>query len=917
MGAVRFQLLGEVRTSTEDGFAPIRHARVRCVLAALLVDANRVVDVDVLADRVWGERLPQRPREGVYSYVSRLRRALADVPGAVLGKRSGGYVLDVDPQAVDLHRFRELVACGGDDRDRAASLGSALDLVVGTPLTGVDSPWATSVREEVEREVFAARLDAHEVALRLGRHVQAVTPLTALAAHHPLDERVARLVLLALTGSGLHAEALAHYEALRRRLADELGVDPSPELREVHRRVLTHGRVPTDDREPAAPHPVPRQLPAAPRWFTGRPDELAALDDLLSHPGPAVVSGSGGIGKSTLALRWAHRHADRFPGGLLFANLRGFDPSGSPVPASSALLGFLDALGVGRDAAPADLDARTALFRSLTADRRVLVVLDNAADTAQVTPLLPGSGCVTLVTSRHRLPALVTAHGALPVRLDVLPAADARALLAERIGAARVAAEPAAVDDLVGHCAGLPLALSVVAGRAQAHPTFPLAAFAAQLGDVTTRLSELDDDPAAGVRTVLSWSTEALDDEHARMFALLGTTPGPDCTAVSAACLADLPPARATAVLRALERMSLVQEHRAGRYRMYDLVRLHAAEQDIPQQDRDAAVRRVVDLHTHTAASATAVVWPFRRASPLGPVPPGRHTHVPEDLDAALAWFTDERAVLAATVRAASELGLHHQVWQLARHLTPLYDRAGFLQDVADAWQLAVPASRALGRDDLLADALLALGYANGQLGQLDDGLEHVNRALALARQTGDQMVEAIAENSLSILVEWTGDLAGAMRHAQRSHELLRRQGNDVFEAQSLGQVGWLAARLGDHETALDACRTAVEVFRAQGDRDSQAIATSALGYVARATGRLDDARALYQEACDLLREVGNVRREAKAVEMFAELLVEIGDHAAARATWERAHSLFRAQHRVADVERVEAHLEALDIDHH
>ncbi|NUT96722.1 MAG: AfsR/SARP family transcriptional regulator, partial [Saccharothrix sp.] len=402
MGASRFRLFGEVGVTAAGGSSPIRHARVRCVLAALLVDANRVVDVDVLADRVWGERLPRRPRDAVYSYVSRLRRVLADVPGAGLGKRSGGYVLDVDPRAVDLHRFRELVAGGGDDRDRAVSLASALDLVVGTPLTGVDSPWAASVREAVEGEVFAARLDRHEVELRLGGHVRAVTPLTALAAHHPLDERVARLVLLALAGSGLHAEALAHYEALRRRLADELGVDPSPELREIHRRVLA------DDRAPA--HPVPRQLPAAPRWFTGRRDELAALDDLVDHPGTAVISGSGGIGKSTLALRWAHRHADRFPGGLLFVNLRGFDPSGSPVPPATALLGFLDALGVDRAAAPADLDALTALYRSLTADRRVLVVLDNAADTDQATPLLPGSGCVALVTSRHRLPALVTAH---------------------------------------------------------------------------------------------------------------------------------------------------------------------------------------------------------------------------------------------------------------------------------------------------------------------------------------------------------------------------------------------------------------------------------------------------------------------------------------------------------------------------
>ncbi|MEV0675413.1 NB-ARC domain-containing protein [Actinosynnema sp. NPDC050436] len=349
--------------------------------------------------------------------------------------------------------------------------------------------------------------------------------------------------------------------------------------------------------------------------------------------------------------------------------------------------GFLHALGVDHAAVPLHLDAQASLFRSLTAGRRVLVVLDNAADTAQVTPLLPGGNCTTLVTSRHRLTALVTTRGAEQVLVEALPDDEARVLLRERIGAGRVAAEPGAADDLVAYCAGLPLALSVVAGRARARPSFSLASFSAQPADAATRLGELDDDDLASVRTVLSWSTSVLTDEQARMFGLLGTAPGPDLSAASAACLADLTTQQATTILRTLERASLLQEHEPGRYRMYDLVRLHAAELDAGPGERKASVTRLVTMHLYTSESIAGKLWPYRRPSLPGPVQPGRHTVVPATAEEAWAWFHAEQRCLRATVQAAADTGLHRHVWQLARHLGPLFDRAGSLQAMT-GWAL-------------------------------------------------------------------------------------------------------------------------------------------------------------------------------------------------------------------------------------
>jgi DNA-binding SARP family transcriptional activator len=513
--------------------------------------------VDQLIDRVWSQHPPQRARETLRSYLSRLRHVLpADEVGFV--RRPGGYVLTVDPMAVDLHRFDHLVAeAGATDRveTAVALLSQALGLWRGEPFATMDTPWLNTLREGVERRWLAATLDRNDLVLDLGHHAALLTDLIACAAGHPLDERLAGQLMLALYRSGRQADALATYRQMRVRLAEELGTDPGRPLQQLHQRVLTADTAlaaPTG----AATAPArgsgrpPQQLPASSGSFTGRAVELAELDKLMdAAPDRAAtvvisaIGGTGGIGKTWLALRWANDNTDRYPDGHLYVDLRGFDPANDPVAPAAAVRGFLDALGVEPAQIPADPDAQAGLYRSLVAGRRMLIVLDNARDSATVTPLLPAAGpSAVLVTSRHQLAGLVATHDARPLPLDTLPDADAYDLLTRRLGRQRTAAEPQPVTDIVRHCAGLPLALAIVAARAALQPHLPLAALAAQLRTATTRLDALEaGDLSVNLRAVLSCSTQALPLEAARVFALLGLVPGPDISVAAVASLAAFP----------------------------------------------------------------------------------------------------------------------------------------------------------------------------------------------------------------------------------------------------------------------------------------------------------------------------------------------------------------------------------------
>ncbi|MEU5695318.1 hypothetical protein [Actinosynnema sp. NPDC020468] len=436
---------------------------------------------------------------------------------------------------------------------------------------------------------------------------------------------------------------------------------------------------------PAARRPVPRQLPAAPRTFVGREAALAALDGALIGPGTAVsvIGGPGGIGKTSLAVVWAHRNADRFPDGQLFVDLHGFSPSWPPTTASDALGGFLDALGVDPRGVPPEVDARAALFRSLVADRRVLVVLDNAAAADQVVPLLPGDPtCAVLVTGRTVLSSVIDRYGARHLHLGVLDRGEARALLAARLGARRVDTD--AVDELIALCGHHPLALTITARRALTRPGLPTVALVAELRDLGPEVFDHEHDPAAGLPTVLSWSLRHLTDRQRRAFALLGVAPGPDSALPALAALLDLPPTPTRAVLRALADASLVAHVPGGRFGMHDLVRAYAvtvADGELTRRDRDAALRRSVDHYERTAHAGDRLLN-TRRASAGSPPAP-----VFADRTAALAWFDAERVTLLAAQRAAADAGWHDAVADLAWASASFHDRRGHLHDRVTVWR--------------------------------------------------------------------------------------------------------------------------------------------------------------------------------------------------------------------------------------
>ena len=896
-----FRLLGAVGVADDRGPVVIKHARVRSVLAALLVDVNKAVSTETLVDRVWGEDLPKQPRDALYSYVSRLRSALTTVTGAALVQRPGGYLLQTDADAVDLHRFRGLVAraAAGDDAHRVEVLADALELWTGTPLEGLTGPWPTSTREVLEAELLTVRLDHFDARLRLGGHADCVGPLGALAAERPSDERVLRALLTALVGCGRRHEALTRYAELRHRLADELGVDPGPELQRLHQEILAADG-------PVAPTPkaVPRQLPAPPRHFLARDRELAVLTRALGDGGAVVISaigGGGGIGKTTLAVHWAHRNLHRFPDGQLYVNLRGFDPDSEPTPPSAALRGFLGALGVPPGSVPPDLDGQSALYRSALADKRMLVVLDNAADTAQVAPLLAGgTTCLTLVTSRSPLTGLVAVHGALPVPLAVLSDHESRALLARHLGEARMAAEPDAVDDVVRHCAGLPLALGIVAARATTRPDLGLAAQAAALRDHRTRLDALDTgDADLNLRAVLSWSRRALTPAAARLFDLLGLTPGPDVSTAAAAALLAADP---TEPLAELEANHLVTQPEPGRYRMHDLVRLYAAERS---NHDDPALRRIVDFYLHTAHAADRLLDPLRPALTLTSTPEDAAPLTHRDATEALAWLTTEYPCLLGAQRLATAQGRHARVWELASVLDTYHWRQGHTANHVAVLNAAVAAAEADGDAAVQARLHRNLGQVHTRLGAHEHAMTHLERSLAAVRRTDDPLGEAHAHSTLARTWGQGGDLHRAKVHATTALNLYRATTERTWEADALNQLGYIAALLGEHDEALARCQAALTLNRELGREIAQAEALDSIGQIHENTGHLTEALDCYRSAITLFDRHAHNHDLAGTLDHLARVHLALGDSTGARQAWDRALPLYRTQNRTEDAERV------------
>jgi DNA-binding SARP family transcriptional activator len=908
---VRFCVLGPVTAYGADGAVDLGPTRQRTVLAALLVEPATAVNVDQLIDRVWGDRPPERARETLHSYLSRLRKVLDAAGGPTLVRRGGGYLLDVDPGIVDLHRFRELVAAAraADDAEAAGLWRDALALWRGTPFDDLDSDWLHAVAAGLERERWAAVLDRNDVLLRGGDHSNVLADLTSALDDHPLNEHLAGQFMLALYAAGRQADALAHYQTVRQRLVDDIGSEPGPALRELHQRILRQD--PHLVPEKAAPRKAgpridaPAQLPADIAGFTGRDDAVKQLDDVLDSAGDprsatviATIGGSGGIGKTALAVHWAHRVRGRFPDGQLYLNLRGFDPGSQAMPSGTALRTLLELLGVPPAKLPTTTEAQAGLYRGRLADARMLLLLDNARDAEQVRPLLPGSpGSMVLVTSRSDLASLVAAEGARPLWLEGLDADRARLLLARRLGPDRLAAEPDAVDTIVAACAGLPLALAIIAARAATRPTLPLAALAAELADVGGRLDALTGpDAATDIRAVFSWSYHALGVEAARLLRLLGLHPGPDVGLAAAASLAGLPVPQTRRLLDELCAAHLLTEHAPGRYAAHDLIRAYAvelAQTEESEDDRFAARRRMLD-HYLISAYATDEWLPATR-DPIDPAPasPGVVVATFTDNPGAREWLTDELAVLLAVMHGTTDARFDRHIQQLGWSMATFLLWQGQWHHQVSVQEAALRAARRLGDRSGQADIHRRLLYAHMMLGRRDQAHEHGLQAIDLYAAVGDHTGGARTHLALMWFFEQQGKHHDALHHALQALGFAERSGNRGVLAVAYNGVGWTHSLVGEHETAIAYCEQALPILEDLGERATMADVWDSLGHAYHQLGRHREAIGYYQLAADQSREMGDRRHEASNLARLGDTHSSAGDRAAARQNWRAALVIF------------------------
>ncbi|MFG1604872.1 BTAD domain-containing putative transcriptional regulator [Actinoplanes sp. NPDC049265] len=882
---MEFRLLGEIGVYADGRPVDIGHTKQRHVLAALAVDAGRCVPSDVLIERVWGPAAPRRARDTARAYLCKLRPAVEPCDATIV-RRAAGYLLAVDPLTVDLYRFRRLVAdarTGGE----ATALGAypaALNLWRGRPLGLLDTPWSTQLRAELSRERQSAERDHTDLLLAAGEHATVAGTLAAQATADPYDERLAAQLMLALYRCGRRADALAHYERVRRLLAGELGIDPGPALRGLHRQLLR-----TDPVLAAPPvaherrRTTPRQLPPLPAAFTGRSGALSELDTALLTDGAgragrvAVIHGPGGIGKTWLALRWSHENAHRFPDGQLYLNLRGFDPGRDPVTPEAAVRCLLSGLGVNATAVPADPDSQVALYRSLLAGRRILLLLDDARTAAQVEPLLPGTAsCATVITGRTRLAGLVAGHSARPVPLAVVDQAESAQVLARHLGAARLAEDPGAVAELIRYAAGLPLALGIVAGRAVLAPHLPLAAIVEDLRESSARLDGFD---GAGLRTVLAASVEAVRPAAAELFGRLGSAPGPDIALPAVRHLAGLARAELTAALRELIDGHLVQEHRMGRYRLHDLVRLYAAEVG---GDPAPVRERMFDYYAATTTLADRALYPGRTAGP------GTVTTTIERTDAAL-WFEHESHNLLSCVAQAAECGADRHVLTLVQAMTTHLERRSRWHDREGLYRAAVRSAIRLGDPGAEAHARRGLAAAQIWLGAFDLAAEQLRIARDRFGAIGDRLGLAAAHRMTARMLARQGRHAPALGYDRRALALYRDQDDRLGQATVLNAIGWHEAHLGRPEAAIGHCRRALDILDEHDDSYSRGMTLDTLAVAHGLAGDRPTATTHFELALSAFQSCGDRFQEAETLRRFGRMLLTAGAAAEARSAWHRA----------------------------
>jgi DNA-binding SARP family transcriptional activator/Flp pilus assembly protein TadD len=872
---VEYRILGPLEVSADGRALDLGGSRQQRVLAALLLTPNRIVPLDRLVEMAWDGEPPATADRQVRNRVAALRAVLTRFGGLIDTKESG-YALRVGPGELDAERFDELVARGREARDPAV-LREALALWRGPALAGFGGEPLRRAAAALEEKRLVALEECVDLELAAGRPAAMVAELRAAVRENPLRERLVGQLMTTLYRVGQRDEAMDVYRALAARLADELGIDPSPELRRL-------AETASGGAEPDVV--APRQLPADVAGFTGRVTDLAKLDALLSDGqlgGAVVISaidGTAGVGKTALAVHWAHHVRDKFPDGQLYANLRGYAPT-PPLRPIDALSGFLRALGMPGERVPGDLDQATKAYRELLADRRVLVVLDNAASADQVRPLLPDSGgCLALVTSRDALGSMVP--GVHRLVLDVLAPDDARELLARLLGEHRVAAEPAATAELARLCAHLPLALRIAAANLPDGER--IADYAARLG-AGDRLAVLavEGDEQAAVRATFDLSYASLPEPVRRMFRLLGLTPGPEVSADVAASLAAVPPEVARELLDRLAAAHLIDERGPGRYAFHDLLRLYAGEmvdQHETVDERHAALHRMFDHYLQTSFAADRLVSPYRTPTPLPPAPPGVVSTELADAEQALAWFATEQAVLSSVIARAADTGFDLYAADLAARITDFLNRRAQWQELASIQETARMAALRIGDRRREARAYSFLGLAYTWQRRYDEAEQHLRRAAELY---GDDPAGGKMHLDLGLVYDRQGRYPEALAEARQALEVFRSADYAIGQARAYSAVGWVLCELGDYQEALASCREAQKLYEEVDDKMGLGSTWDSTGYVHHHLGQYAEAIACYRQALALYSELGDRRFEQTALTHIGDAYLAAGDREDAR----------------------------------
>ncbi|MFE6398973.1 AfsR/SARP family transcriptional regulator [Streptomyces alboflavus] len=894
--AARFSVLGPVRAWLGEEPLPTGSPQQRALLAALLLRDGRTATASELIDAIWGEDPPSQALAAIRTYASRLRKVL---PSGALVSESGGYAVRAADGVLDLAEAEQLWSAAerarglGDLHEARSLVKEALSLWDGEPLANVPGPYADAQRTRLEEwrlQLLEARLDMD---LEQGRHAESVSELTALTAAHPLRERLRELLMLALYRSGRQAEALAVYADTRRLLADELGVDPRPGLQELQQRILQADPALAEPSAPAAEPAAgvvrPAQLPATVQDFTGRVSFVKELSDILSTAEGRVMAvsalaGIGGVGKTTLAVHVAHAARAHFPDGQLYVDLQGAGPRAAEP--ETVLGAFLRGLGTADDAIPETLEERAALFRSVLDGRRVLVLLDNARDAAQVRPLLPGmEGCAALVTSRMRMVDLAGAH---LVDLDVMSPDEALQLFTKIIGEERVVSEREAALDVVAACGFLPLAIRIAASRLAARRTWTVATLAAKLADERRRLDELQAGDLA-VEATFELGYGQLEPAQARAFRLLGLADGPDISLAAAAAMLDLPVEDAEDLLESLVDTSLLESAAPGRYRYHDLVRLYAracAERDeLPPGLRDAALSRLLDFYLASAVQVYTVERPGDRTVD--------HLETPQraglsfgDATTALDWLHAEAAcILACVQQSLGSVGLRRAV-----------DLLLAAKDLAESgassyrYELATRAARdaAAEIEDGRAEgrARVSLAQVLSKIGRFEDAIAELEHAAALAQASGDLWTKGNAANELGINSYCLNQHAASEAHLLNAIEVFRLDGNRPSEASALCNWSRVLVALGRTNQAIELARQGVAIYDDLGLTFRMANAQTALGICLSHAGRhaeglehLTDALQLFVESRQRLWE-GTAHYRIAQVHFAARRPAQAAQHA-------------------------------------